>query len=109
MRINGIEYRTRTFSPSTKFSNSTVYCDNIGFGEIGSLVQISEGDDPVREMFVNQLQHIGYAARAPFLLTVRHTKQIRFVTIDRVRKPEFQVRVDNTIYITKLPNVWETD
>ena len=39
-RISSVEYRCESFKPNTKFSNSLVFCDSVGFGRIFNILPL---------------------------------------------------------------------
>ena len=109
-RISGVEYRCESFKPNTKFSNSLVFCDSVGFGRIFNILDFVCRGEPVQGLFIRCLRHESYAYGTTFISNVSDAQRCTvFVTIQDIRGPAFEVITTSGHRVVRLPNIWEID
>lgn len=107
--INGVEYRTSEFRSTTAFSNCTVYCEGIGFGDIQKILSFGEGTQKISGIILQRLETIGDALNTTFIKDVAVTDNQIFVEVSKISGPAFKVEKKDKIRAIKIPNCWESD
>lgn len=107
-KIYGIKYYC-TNKNKTKFSNSTIYSKDHGFGEILAIVEFEKDAHNIYGIFTNRLKVIRPAFFTQYMKEVVSTTETVFLEITRTIKPAVRVITSQKQYCYSLPNCWTSD
>ncbi|XP_057334585.1 uncharacterized protein LOC130673561 isoform X1 [Microplitis mediator] len=106
--VNGVSYNCRR-TKETKFCNSLIYCDNIGFGEILKFVCFSIENTTVSGIILQSYEEIINDLSVSYIKKVKCTDNSIFVDDKTIFSPAIKISFKENLYFLKLPNSWETD